>query len=147
MYTDIYELLKGIDHSSSHVDLKKKGSKEHSFQFDSDTSGFGSATDGHSNYFQSSSRNTNFHQNTFFKNPSSMKNLLRHHRASMGSGFSMPKLSKFTNFHKDEIIMAKHQLRVDALGDNCSSCTPDDWSCNCEKLFTCVNDMTEYGKT
>ena len=65
----------------------------------------------------------------------------------MGSDFSMPRLGKFTNFHKDDIIMAKHQLRVDALGDKCSSCKPNEWKCNCEKLFSCVNDMTEYGKT
>lgn len=43
--------------------------------------------------------------------------------------------------------MAKHQLRVDALGDKCSSCKPDEWECNCDKLFSCVKDMTEYGKT
>ena len=65
----------------------------------------------------------------------------------MGSDFSMLKLGKFTNFHKDDIIMAKHQLRVDALGDKCSSCKPDEWECNCDKLFSCVKDMTEYGKT
>ena len=154
--SDLHSVLEKIDHSTfskppSNDDLKKmkkkKGpKKQDAFEFDLDSFGFGSAG-GQSSFSQWSSPNMNLHANNFFKNPSSIKKLLHHHRASMGKDFSMPKLSKFTNFHKDEITMAKHQIRVDALGDTCAPrCELGEDSCLCERLFECVNDMTEYGK-
>ena len=137
------EILEGIDLSifPGHENLKNKGFRQDdTFKFDSDPFGFGSAGGGHQ-----SIPNGNFHPNDFFKNPSAVKNLLNRHKASNGSDFSMPKLSKFTNFHNDNIIMAKHQIRLDALGDNCApKCALEDAPCNCQRLFECVKDMTEY---
>jgi hypothetical protein len=51
----------------------------------------------------------------------------------------------FFTKHSDT-IMAKHQLRLDALGEEVCApvCKPDEWQCNCNKLFSCVSDMNEY---
>jgi hypothetical protein len=47
--------------------------------------------------------------------------------------------------HSD-VILAKHQIRLEALGEEVCApvCEPDEWECNCNKLFTCVGDMSEY---
>lgn len=65
--------------------------------------------------------------------------------AKGGSGSFRTKLGSF--FEKDEIIMAKHQLRQEALGG--AVCTEtcqelEEWMCNCKNLFECVNEMSEY---
>ena len=143
---NLRKIFKGIDlsvfpTSPSHEHLKTKGfRRDDTFKFESDPFGFGSAGGGHQ-----SIPNGNFHPNDFFKNPSLVKNLLNRHKASNGGDFSTPNLSKFTNFHNDNIIMAKHQIRLDALGDTCAPrCDLEDSSCNCKRLFECVGDMTEY---
>jgi hypothetical protein len=48
--------------------------------------------------------------------------------------------------HHTYVVMAKHQLRIEALGKEvCPKvCEPHEWKCNCENLFTCVGDLTEY---
>jgi hypothetical protein len=91
-------------------------------------------------HFQHDSLHFNFdyHQN--------FHNMLKQHKP--GGGFSIfssiqksPHLSK----HRD-IIMAKHQLRQEALGENMclTKCDPGDWECNCKNLFPCVKNLTEY---
>ena len=48
-------------------------------------------------------------------------------------------------FQNDATVMAKHQLRQDALGEGiCLGRNIDDWACHCKDLFQCVGDMTEY---
>lgn len=55
-------------------------------------------------------------------------------------------LKRSTFSHHTDSILLKHQLREEALGDEvCSpTCEPHEWECNCQNLFTCVGDMTEY---
>jgi len=60
-------------------------------------------------------------------------------------GFSLPSLSNFVSVHDHAIVMEKHQARQNALGDVCQpQCEVNDSTCNCNKLFDCVRDMTEY---
>ena len=137
----VHDLLGGIDPSIFSATQSHEGSKNKHFYQDRFFGGESSFR------FPQSSANANHHASNFFKSPSSIKKLLRHQRSRMAGSISMPKLSKFTNFHNDDIIMAKHQLRVDALGDTCApTCEIEDDSCMCERLFECVNEMTEYGK-
>lgn len=56
-------------------------------------------------------------------------------------------LGKFSNlFENDEVIMAKHQLRQNALGEEVcgQTCNAIDWECHCGNLFDCVGKMSEY---
>mmetsp|Transcript_6098 Transcript_6098/g.13359 ORF Transcript_6098/g.13359 Transcript_6098/m.13359 type:complete len:2718 (-) Transcript_6098:69-8222(-) len=96
---------------------------------------------GHPTFIQSVP-NGKLHPNNFFTDPSSVKKFLHLNRASSGS---MPKLGKYTNFHNNDIIMSKHQLRLDALGNICAhSCKLENSTCLCSRLFDCVRNMTEY---
>ena len=65
---------------------------------------------------------------------------MHHHR----KGFSLPKISSFCSADDHDIIMARHQVRQDALGEDV--CKPKyeitDWASNCNELFHCVSDMT-----
>ena len=57
----------------------------------------------------------------------------------------MPSLSKFVSVHDHAIVMEKHRARKNAIGDVCSpQCEVNDMTCNCKKLFDCVQNMTEY---
>ena len=77
-----------------------------------------------------------------------MESARRHYRAVSTGKLKMPPLSKYTSFHKDTIIMAKHQVRLDALGDKCpQDYSLDDAECNCRKLFACVTKMTDDGES
>eukprot|EP00956_Cyclotella_meneghiniana_P043079 scaffold252072_cov169-Cyclotella_meneghiniana.AAC.1 len=70
---------------------------------------------------------------------------LRHHHFTIRSSIATPKLSQFSDFHRDVVVQAKHQERVEALGDRCKSgCDVDDEQCNCKMLFGCVREMTSY---
>ena len=42
--------------------------------------------------------------------------------------------------------MAKHQVRQQALeGGFCPvKCEANEWECNCQRLFSCVNNMDSY---
>lgn len=61
------------------------------------------------------------------------------------TGFSMPKISSFVAIRNHEIVMVKHKLKQDAIGDVClPQCDVADVSCNCAKLFECVKSMDEY---
>ena len=72
---------------------------------------------------------------------------LRHHHFTIRSSIATPKLSQFSDFHRDVVVQAKHQERVEALGDRCKSgCDVDDEQCNCKMLFGCVREMTSYGE-
>jgi hypothetical protein len=68
----------------------------------------------------------------------------KHHMHHNRKGFSLPKISSFCSANDHEIIMAKHQVRQDALGEDV--CQPKyeitDWEGNCNELFHCVSDMT-----
>ena len=87
-------------------------------------------------------------QSTSLKHPTTMESARRHYRAVPTGKLKMPPLSKFTSFHKDTIIMAKHQVRLDALGDKCpQDCSLNDAKCNCKKLFACVTKMTDDGES
>ena len=86
-------------------------------------------------------------QSTSLKHPTTMESARRHYRAVPTGKLKMPPLSKFTSFHKDTIIMAKHQVRLDALGDKCpQDCSLNDAKCNCKKLFACVTRIKDDGE-
>ena len=53
--------------------------------------------------------------------------------------------SSFLKDHRD-FIMAKHQVRQKALeGGFCPvKCEANEWECNCQRLFSCVNNMDSY---
>ena len=114
-FPDIHELLGGIDLAIFQEHTKPEFT-QNSIQFNSDSFRFGSA-DGQSSFYQSND-NVNSHGSNFFKNPSSLKSMLHYHKTRRGS-FSRLKLSSFTNFPDNDIIMVKHQRRVNALGDMC----------------------------
>lgn len=118
---------------------KKPSQPEQGFKFDTDPFGFG-FNSGHA-HFQHQSHGQ-FHPSNFANHPS-MQNIIRQHKSAHGS-LKLSKLGSF--FENDEIIAAKHQLRQDALGEDvcAEACEPEDWACNCNNLFTCVNDMTAY---
>ena len=60
-------------------------------------------------------------------------------------GYSLPKISSFVSLRDHNIVMSKHQLRQKAIGDVClPECGVSDVTCNCGKLFTCVEQMDEY---
>ncbi len=60
-------------------------------------------------------------------------------------GFSLPTLSNFVSIHDHAIVMEKHRARESVLGAVCQpQCAVDNAQCNCNKLFACVRDMTEY---
>lgn len=87
------------------------------------------------------------HQSTSLKHPAATGSTMRHHRAVPTGKLKMPPLSKFTYFHKDKIVMAKHQVRLDALGDKCpQDCPLENSECNCRKLFACVTRLTDDGE-
>ena len=87
------------------------------------------------------------HQRTNLNHPSGMGSTVQHHPTVRTSKLNMRPLSNFTSFHKDNIIMAKHQIRLAALGDKCpQDCALDDAECNCRKLFACVTKMTADGE-
>ena len=61
-------------------------------------------------------------------------------------GFTLPEISTFLSASDSEHVMSKHQVRTDHLGDIClPQCRPSNLTCNCKKLFGCVQDMTEVG--
>ena len=102
---------------------------------------------------QSSHKNTNrfTHINHGNKNEgfdflSHPQSYFKHHMQHHQKGFSLPNVSIFFSAEDQKIIMAKHQVRQDALGED--TCPPEfevtDWAGNCGKLFSCVEDMTEY---
>ena len=96
----------------------------------------------------SKSNQGSFHQRTNLNNSAGMVSTMRHHPTVCTGKLKMPPLSKFTSFHKDTIIMAKHQVRLDALGDKCpQDCSLNDAKCNCKKLFACVTKMTDDGES
>ena len=148
---DLHEFLNRLDL----VQFNQRSKKEkvpptkNAFKRDNDPFGFGFSA-GKSSFFQSNQGYTqgNFHQQKMFNNPSSLKFMMHHHRVnSMKGDFTAPNLSKFTRFHEDEIIMAKHQVRLNALGDQCApQCPPENSTCTCLKLFECVKAMSEYGE-
>ena len=69
-----------------------------------------------------------------------------HRAAKSGKKFISSKLSKIGSFFQnDEAVKAKHEVRVNALGDTCQpECDADDSQCNCEDLLDCVDSMDEY---
>ncbi|KAL7505952.1 hypothetical protein ACHAXN_004087 [Cyclotella atomus] len=80
-----------------------------------------------------------------------VKSMIHHHhskarnRRSSRSGGSM--LS--SHFEKNDVVLAKHQLRQAALGDEvcAQQCEATDWQCTCANLFTCVQKMSKYDLT
>ena len=59
-------------------------------------------------------------------------------------GFSLPDMSNFLSDYEYGIVMEKHQLRKEAIGDIClPKCNVTEEECNCKKLFGCVQNMTE----
>ena len=125
--------------SHSHFSRKQPAAKDEPFQF-----GFGS------NSYQ-------FDQSSFMFNSDSFGNFdfgglgarnaqdIHKKMKSAIKGFSMPKLSNFVSVHDHAAVMEKHQARETALGDVCIPlCQVNDAQCNCNKLFDCVQNMTEY---
>ena len=128
--TDLHELLRGIDMSFFASNHRKKAEK-----VQSSSSKSGPAFEG------------NFARQSKYNNPSSFMDSLRHHHFTIRSSIATPKLSQFSDFHRDVVVQAKHQERVEALGDRCKSgCDVDDEQCNCKMLFGCVREMTSYGE-
>lgn len=92
----------------------------------------------------------NFDQNFFYTGQfNNARHALKHiqkHTKSMRNGFSFPKLSTIIiDQQQHDIVMAKHLLRQNAIGDVClPQCNVTDVECNCRKLFSCVKRMDEY---
>lgn len=138
-------ILEGIDLnslSSSKPKLKTKSFRQKpnqgkEFKFDeSDPFGFGNGN--FQSTFQQSSHNFvnfksafhqshhNLHQHGYPKQPSLVNKLLHKHKAMSKSGKLRPQAPSF--FKHDDIIMAKHQVRQDALGDTCQTvCNNTEW--------------------
>ena len=127
---DLLNILEGIDLDSlpsSNPKPKTKSKSSHQkpnqgkgFKFDeSNPLGFDYAS------FQSTFHESrhNVHHHDYFKQPSLMKKLLRKHKAMSKSGKLRPQAPSF--FKNNDIIMAKHQLRQDAMGDTCPNVCDD----------------------
>jgi hypothetical protein len=99
------------------------------FKFNSDGSGDNGAF------------NTNFINS--FTNP---KSTLKHLGAKfMRRGFTMTDPKTFISPHQHEIVMAKHQLRQNAIGEVClPRCEVSNKGCVCAELFSCVRSISEY---
>ena len=109
--------------STNNEQFKGSPRFDHSFQFDFNADAPSSSYD----FFN--------HRTTSFKH------VVHQHM----TGFSMPSLSNFVSLHDHETVMAKHQLRQEALSDDICLpvCNTTDWQCNCGLLFDCVEEMTE----
>ena len=116
------ESFENLDQSNLSGKPQSQGSTERHHHSQASNGG----TSGHTVF----NEHTNFNQ--FFPN--------------LVKGFSLPKVSEFFPAHVHEVVMVKHQLRQDALGnDVCApACNVDDWECNCDKLFDCVRNITAY---
>jgi hypothetical protein len=83
----------------------------------------------------------------FFNHHQHSHRFLKDHKTGgrMDSIFLSPHRHPYFSKHSDA-IMAKHQIRLEALGEKVCApvCEPNNWECNCRKLFSCVDDMTEY---
>lgn len=167
---DLVNVIEGIEPAmrlSTMNQKKKKEKKEQAttqqrsdkgFMFESDTS-----ESAGSNGRKSHNHRFHFHPQDLFKqqqtgkfslgnfmNHPSIKRMIPLHTTGAGSHTPpMSKLRKFGSsfFQKDDIIVAKHQARQEALlgVEGCDKiCDPDEVLCNCENLFNCVKKMTKY---
>ena len=128
---DLLNIIEGIDldslpSSNPKPKAKQKPSHQKSnqgkgFKFDeSNPFGFDYAS------FQSTFHQQphhNVHHHDYFKQPAFMKKLLQKHKAMSKSGKLRPQVPSF--FKNNDIIMAKHQLRQDAMADTCPTVCDD----------------------
>ena len=144
---DLHQFLNRLDLVQFSKKQKVPPTKS-AFKHDTDHFGFGFSSGKFSFSPNQGNNQGNFHQQKLFNNPSSIKSMMHHYRANSVKGVSsVPNLNKFTRFQEDEIIMAKHQVRLNALDEKCApQCAPDNSACTCLKLFACVRDMSEYGE-
>ena len=148
---DLVQLLEDVplltstrqpNHSERYFSQQSQSTQGKDFKFES--APFDYSTGGQSHFHQV---NQQSHPNSYIN----LKNKLYQHQSKMGNG-SFKRSSALTSlFEKDKFIMAKHQLRQEALGDavcaqacNANPDDPDSYKCFCQNLFDCVNDMTEY---
>ena len=142
---DLVNLLEDFDQAmilgkNEHEEKDQASKKQQSsqgFKFDStDTSE--SRFNGRKPHFQ-------FDQKLFLNYQ--LNDLLNHQNIKHMFKSHMYKQRNFGSFFAtDDIIMAKHQARVDSLGEGIcpQACDPNDAECHCENLFTCVHNMTKY---
>lgn len=82
-----------------------------------------------------------------FLSHSGIENMFRQHKPGMHGTRSIMSMlgSSVLKDHRD-VIMAKHQARQEALGGGfCPvKCEANEWECNCQRLFSCVNNMDSY---
>ena len=70
---------------------------------------------------------------------------IKKHAQSHRKTLSMPKISALLSVNDREAIMLKHRIRQEAMGEVClPQCNMTDVTCNCKKLFDCVNKIDEY---
>lgn len=115
------------------------------FQFDSTENAPGGATSGHFNFGGQSK----FNPWGFVNNNqgSSGKRFRRAMRAKIHQ--QLPNLSKFIHTGPDAHsrrleVQEKHQRRLNALAVCQPPCSPDDISCSCGRLTSCIDGMTDY---
>jgi hypothetical protein len=80
-----------------------------------------------------------------FQSPN-FEHMFRAHKFGRRSHSTKSALQKFVSLFDKDIVFAKHQARVESLGDDfCPrKCGAGEWECNCKWLFACVLDMDYY---
>jgi hypothetical protein len=80
-----------------------------------------------------------------FQSPN-FEHMFRAHKFGRRSHSTKSALQKFGSLFDKDIVFAKHQARVESLGDDfCPrKCGAGEWECNCKRLFACVLDMDYY---
>jgi len=125
-------IFRGADDDSSQPYDDFNSGPFGAFQFDADPAGSG---------FGFGGSNFGNQYSAFNGHSASFKDAVHQHL----NGFSLPEISKFLSVDDYDIVMAKHELRKNHLGDVClPQCNTSEWECNCKKLYGCVQNMSEY---
>ncbi len=148
---DLVAMLEGIDTdlfpSANEEEMQEQQARpKQGFDFETDA-GFNGGEHHHFRHHFEHPRD--YVQSNEQVGPHAFFNVLNQHKPGMLNSrvhSSMSKLNMFGSLFNDDIIMAKHAARQQALGEDVcpQTCDPDNAACHCENLFNCVANLTEY---